>query len=304
MVIILTTFSPRLMAANSSAPAFTCPRCTNLPYKSEQIFNDRILSDYLSGDILKIKESVHAVCHSILDAAASVCGMSPYPRPSGDSEDILCKARPAILIEHRPKALGGTAQVCLCATFRGKSRRDRLPEVLRYFCVTLHPHQAIAFEPNTFHLHTVPEWTTERSGKPNGWVIAVEYTSSGEIVGRWPNKARADQQSSSSFTIVDDHDSQLQLTVLCGDKWRDFLIYCSRNKDAFRFLKDDYEVSLTASTLGHNFLMVFEQEWKRNRSYQAVQRTTVRCSGCMNAQESTDTEHKPTEYVYILRHTD
>lgn len=289
----------------ATPPAFACLRCTNPSYESEHIPNNVGIHDYLRGDILKIKESVHVVCEDhILAAAASICGAVSYLQPSRYYDDRGVKARPAILRQRRPQALGGTALVCLCATFQGKSRRDCLPEVLRYFSVALHPHEIIPSEPHNLHLHTVPEWTEERAGKPNGWVIAVEYRSNGDIGGHWLNRARVDQQSSSSFTIVDDHNSDLHLHTLCQEKWRNFIIHCNRNKDAFRLLKDDYEVSMIASTQQHRCLIPVVQEWKRNRAYQAATTTAVRYSSCMRALwELTDTRTYPLEYVYSLRHT-
>ncbi|RDX48690.1 hypothetical protein OH76DRAFT_1483772 [Lentinus brumalis] len=239
------------MAIQSQPPPFTCPRCTHL-HEDEHVLDDRVLLNYVPGDILKLKESVHAVVYDeILAAAAQACGLSSYVSPSNALHAEEFKGRPAIVMRRRPKAQGGTAVVCLCGTFWGKSRRARLPALLRHFCVTMHPHEAIPFEPHQYHIHTKPEWTVERAGKHNGWVIAVIYPSSGDIVGRWPNKARSDEQSSSSFTIADDHNTRRRYQETCDQKWRDFMVHCSLNPTAFEVLHDDYE------------------EWRNNKLYHA-----------------------------------
>ncbi|RDX48675.1 hypothetical protein OH76DRAFT_1556957 [Lentinus brumalis] len=132
-------------------------------------------------------------------------------------------------------------KVCLLATFRASSVRGWLPDILQHFCAAVHLHDMIAEEPDLYHAHTRPEWTPERSGRPNGWLIACSFSSKGHIQGRWQNRQRADPSSNSSFTVGAE-DELMELVAVCVEKWLDWQQECAINRDAYKTYRADYEI--------------------------------------------------------------
>ncbi len=223
-----------------------CHRCRNI-HLAEHLPIDL---PYLTGDILELKESVHTVVDTRIlreppnpDGAPSQAAQAIDPAPAWDKPDYSClKGRPAVAMDDvEPGA--SWVSVCLLATFRGISIRAWLPDVFQRFCVPIHLHEVIAEEPHLYHAHTKPEWTSERSGRPNGWLIACSFNSEGILQGRWRNRQRADPNSESSFTIGNGMGEEFaELLAVCDQKWAEWSDECSLNEDAFRIYKEDYEV--------------------------------------------------------------
>ncbi|KAI0690778.1 hypothetical protein C8T65DRAFT_730776 [Cerioporus squamosus] len=198
------------------------------------------------GDILELKESVHTVVYTrILGEAAKAqqpAGQIPNPASFSWEEPNYSdlKGRPAVVVQLPGQRAGARPKVCLLATFRGSSVRAWLPDILQRFCAAVHLHDMIAEEPQLYHAHTKPEWTPERSGRPNGWLIACSFSSKGHIQGRWQNRQRANPDSNSSFN-VGTGDELLELLTVCIEKWLDWQQECARNRNAYRIYRADYE---------------------------------------------------------------
>ncbi len=224
-----------------------CSRCRNLHLR-EHLVNDS--TPFRVGDILELKESVHTVIYTrILNEAATAkrpAGQSSSPLPAiWDEPDYSkLKGRPAVLMQLPGHRADAWPKVCLLATFRASSVRGWLPDILQHFCAAVHLHDMIAEEPDLYHAHTRPEWTPERSGRPNGWLIACSFSSKGHIQGRWQNRQRANPSSNSSFTVGAE-DELMELVAVCVEKWLDWQQECAINRDAYKTYRADYEVRPT-----------------------------------------------------------
>ncbi|KAI9067493.1 hypothetical protein FKP32DRAFT_1563622 [Trametes sanguinea] len=199
----------------------TCAQCSQ---PSTTPYVPRLAEYYDTGDICSILESPSTPVYKLLNgkprrsrgASASnlswgTIGYAKWIRSQAananlnDSESET-KGRPAVLLAPPDMLEGDSAtadiQVCLMATFGHTETFDRLPQVLRHFCIPIYPH--VEIRPKGTHSHVVPSWPIA-----NTWLIALPVECKmNQIVERWRDE-RADSPAGASFRLRDDDIAQL-----------------------------------------------------------------------------------------------
>ena len=211
-----------------------CAECKNpvtTPYNHDPVF-------CAAGDIIRLQESIHAPVESILRSS----GPSSSAAPRLAIKQNEGKQRPAVVIKPFDISVVSDAaapanrklQTCLMATYDGTYTFERLPRVLKHFCLPISPHPELHCCPE--HVHTIPQW------QGSGWFIAVVFVSTGAVTGRWLWSRNGRWQKDSSFRIDLDHLEYL--IELCRQKQAEWQSWCQEEPRELERCKEEYIVSL------------------------------------------------------------
>lgn len=206
-----------------------CSRCSNpktAPYRFDPIATH---PRYGEGDILRIRESVHAPIDTLFfqinDTLYSAQTLSPKKSP-----------RPGVVVEYRPiKLPQERTMVYLMATYFKTYTFARLPPVLHHFCLPVSPHCEV--NTDVAHVHTSPEWPTAHT-----WLIAVPFVSHGKVVGRWGWKDQTDTYQSGLSLRVDKKGLQ-QLLDIHRQKQVEWWAQCAKDEGFLHARYEEYQVS-------------------------------------------------------------
>ena len=166
------------------------------------------------GDIVVIRESIHAPIDQLLDNRRSTsrhCSNGP----SSEGGGTRGKNRSAIVWDIVPpqqtreeKDPPYLATYILMASYEGCERYDQLPTILKdYFVLCVSPH--IEIRPGDSHVHTTPEWQARCI-----WLVAIAFMSDGYVIQRWRWKnAQRVREDDKGFRVEDAAQSQLEDTM-------------------------------------------------------------------------------------------
>ena len=204
-----------------------CARCGNpetTPYRF-----DPDNTGYDEGDILRIRESAHAPIRALFVGIADVERRPQILNPDKNP-------RPGVVSQWRAIKLNkDKTMVYLMATYSETHTFARLPPVLQHFCIPVSPHCEI--NANVTHVHTSPEWPVA-----HGWVIALPFVSSGEVLGRWGCQ-RETSTYEPGLSLRVDRQGLNQLREIHEKKWIEWEARRAKHEGYLKARYEEYQVS-------------------------------------------------------------
>ncbi|KAI0690773.1 hypothetical protein C8T65DRAFT_699905 [Cerioporus squamosus] len=201
--------------------------------------------DYVTGDIVVMRESIHAPIDLIFAASTqSTSGLTPALAPSNASRSAksrTLKSRPAVVWnddnidtdEAGPDV--SATMACLFASLEGLCTYQDLPDILKdHFGLPVSPHCEI--REGVPHLHTSPEWR-----KNHIWLIGSPYKSSGQVLGRWQwEDENGERHASRSFRV--EEKEFIKMRAVCEERMKGWMKLCVTNERYIAECKKEYDI--------------------------------------------------------------